>query len=335
MSNNGSSEQGSSFHDLIMRALKVALSVILGAVALIVAYAAYAHYAYNRVTPQDRACVDSTMAVHVNGFDLYFRGVGADKGLPPVILVHGGPGHSSLSFKNSFDFLAQKTRVFYYDQRGSGNSQIKPNRDDYAIEQLVEELESIRRDVVKANKIILVGHSFGSSLVQRYAIKYQANVHKMIIISGIRINNTMDSRFIWTWFGPALYSTAMGFPPGDSKAADEWMRPTPENSSDRLYDKSNAHLLEGTGTISFATWYRISLSLTGYNYESELRQLHIPVLFIYGEADSPYTGKPVADELCNLLPDCQSVAFVHSGHWPFLEEPERFQHVLESFLFPN
>jgi proline iminopeptidase len=330
-----SSQLRSSPHGLIRKVLRFALSFILAAAALFIGYASYAYYAYNRVAPQNRACVDSTMVIHVNGFDLYFRGVGADQGLPPVILVHGGPGHSSLSFKNGFDFLGQKTHVFYYDQRGSGNSQIKPNREDYTIEHLVEELESIRRDVVKANSIILVGHSFGSALVQRYAIKYPANVHKMIIISGIRINNSLDDRFKWTWLGPTLYSTALGFPPGDSKAADEWMRPTPENSSDRLFDKTNAHLLEDTGTISFATWYRISLSLTGYNYESELRQMKIPTLFIYGEADSPYTGKPVADELCKLLPNCRSIAFVHSGHWPFLEEPERFRQVVESFLFPN
>ena len=317
--------------------MKIALRFILPAVFFVaiavILYSAYAYYAYNRVTPRERACVDCIHPVHVNGFDLYYREVGTDQDLPPVILVHGGPGHSSLCFKNSFDFLADQTRVIYYDQRGSGNSQIKPDREEYTIEQLVEELEILRRGVVKADKVFIVGHSFGSALVQRYAIKYPEHVEKMVIVSGIRINNFMDSRFLWTWFGPALYSTAMRFPPADSRTADEWMTHKAEEDSDRLFDKTKTSLLKGAGTISFATWYRVSLSITGYDYKSELSQIRTPTLFIYGAADSPYTGQPVADELYSTLPNCQSIAFTQSGHWPFLEEPERFQQVLKAFLF--
>lgn len=315
--------------------LKLILSVVLVVVIGLFLYSTYAYYVYNRVKPLERACLDCTTPVHVNGFDLYYREVGTDRGLPPVILVHGGPGHSSLSFKKSFDFLAEQTRVIYYDQRGSGNSQIKRDREDYTVEQLVEELEALRRDVVKADRFFAVGHSFGSALVQRYAIKYPEHVAKLVIIGGIRINNSMTSRFVWTWFGPALYSTAIGFPPADSKAADDWMTPTANESSERLFDKTKTSLFEGTGSITFATWYKVSLSLTGYDFRSELEQLQTPTLFMYGAADSPYTGKPIADEICSLLPNCRSIAFNQSGHWPFLEEPERFQHELKVFLFNN
>lgn len=158
-----------------------------------------------------------------------WRGQGASSSCPR----HGGPGHSSLSFKNSFDFLAVQTRVIYYDQRGSGNSQIKHTRDDYTIEHLVEELEVLRRDVIKADKIIIVGHPFGSALVLRYALQYPERVATLVIVGGIRINNGMGNRFVWTWFGPALYSTAMKLPPADAKAADAWMTPTAEGSADR------------------------------------------------------------------------------------------------------
>jgi proline iminopeptidase len=311
------------------------LFALLAILILLAVYAAYANYIYNRVLPQDHALVNCGTPVHVNGYDLYYREVGKDKGLPPVVLIHGGPGHSSLSFKNSFDFLAGQTRVIYYDQRGSGNSQIKPNPTDYTIEQLVEELEALRRDVVKADKIILVGHSFGSAVVQRYAIKYPQHIEKMIIAGGIRINNSMNNRFIWKWLGGALYSTALGFPPADSAAADAWFTKSSEKDNpSRLYDKTKTHLLENTGKSSFAPWREISLSLVGYNYKTELSQLQVPTLFIYGTADIPYTGKPVADELCATLPNCQSAEFTRSGHWTFLEEPEKFQQVLKTFLYP-
>ena len=311
----------------------IVLYIFLAILIVLTFYAATAYHIYNRVLPQSRPCVDCATPAHVNGYDLYYRELGTDKGAPPVILVHGGPGHSSLSFKNGFDFLAEQTRVIFYDQRGSGNSQIKPNPEDYTIEQLVEELEALRRDVVKADKIIIVGHSFGSALVQRYALKYPQHIEKMVIAGGIRINNGMSNRFIWKWFGGLLYSTALGFPPADSKSADAWFTKSSEKDNpQRLFDKTKTDLLKDTGTVSFAPWREISFSLVGYDYKKDLSQLQVPTLFIYGTADSQYTGKPVADELCATLPNCQSVEFTQSGHWAFLEEPEKFQQVVKDFL---
>ncbi len=308
------------------------LYTILTFLAALALYAAYAWYAYNRVRPDERPCLDCPIPVTVNGYNLYYREIGVDKGQPPVILVHGGPGHSSLSFKNGFDFLAADRRVIYYDQRGSGNSQVRPGPADYTIEQLVEELETLRRDVVRAEKIILAGHSFGSALVQRYALKYRQNVAKLVIIGGIRINNGMANRFIWKWLGPALYSLAMKFPPAEPRAADAWFTRLSSGDSARLFDKTRLDLLENTGRLSFAPWREISLSLVGPDYKNELRQLNIPTLFIYGAADSPYTGQPVATELCATLPNCRAVEFTQSGHWPFLEQPEKFQQVVKEFL---
>jgi proline iminopeptidase len=269
----------------------------------------------------------------VNGYDLFYRERGRENDRTPVILAHGGPGHSSLSFKDGMDFLAANRRVIFYDQRGSGNSQIKPARQDYTIEQLVEELETVRRDVVRCERVILLGHSFGSALVQRYALKYPEHVAKMIIVGGIRINNGMGNRLVWERFGGALYATSLGFPPADARAADAWFTHSAEKDNiHRLFDKSKLPLLQDTGLLSFAPWHEISLSLAGPDYREALRQLAIPTLFAFGVADSPFTGKPVADELCQLLPNCQAVAFEQSGHWPFLEQPERFQTVVNAFL---
>jgi pimeloyl-ACP methyl ester carboxylesterase len=53
---------------------------------------------------------------------------------------------------------------------------------------------------------------------------------------------------------------------------------------------------------------------------------------IYGVADASWTGGPTADRICGLIPACTAVAFERSGHWPYLEEPERFQAVVAEFL---
>jgi len=309
------------------------LLLVSGLIALFLLYAAVAYYFYHRVKPSDSPCRDCSNPVIVGGWSLFYRELGTDKGRPPVVLVHGGPGHSSLSFKNGFDFLGEQMRVIFYDQRGSGNSQIQPDPAGYTIEQLVEELEALRREVVKAEKIVVIGHSFGSALSQRYALKYPDHVEKLVLISGVRINNGIRSHFLWKWFGPALYSFGLGFPPADAQTADAWFThgALPDDIK-RLYDPKRVDLLSGMGTLSFAPWREISLSMTGCDYKTGLGQLSIPTLFLYGAADARYTGKAAADEICSILPNCKSVGFDGSGHWPYLEEPEKFQKVLRDFL---
>ena len=53
--------------------LWITLAVVL------VLYGAYANYAYNRVLPQSRPCVDCATPAHINGYDLYYRELGTDK----------------------------------------------------------------------------------------------------------------------------------------------------------------------------------------------------------------------------------------------------------------
>lgn len=84
--------------------------------------------------------------------------------------------------------------------------------------------------------------------------------------------------------------------------------------------------------MRFTTWRELSRSVIGYDYAKELRALPVPALVIYGTADASWTGGPTADRICGLIPGCTAVAFNWSGHWPYLEEPERFQAVLVDFL---
>jgi proline iminopeptidase len=75
-----------------------------------------------------------------------------------------------------------------------------------------------------------------------------------------------------------------------------------------------------------------SQSLRGPDFKEDLRRLPVRTLVIYGAADAAYTGQANAAGLCELLPDCELVGFERSGHWPFLEEPERFALEVRAFL---
>ncbi|MGD0174577.1 MAG: alpha/beta hydrolase [Anaerolineales bacterium] len=315
---------------------RIIVGAFLALLIIAIAFIGFANFAYYSVLPADlpcRNCSGDAKAISVGGFDLYYRETGPASDPVPVVLLHGGPGHSSLSFKQGFDFLARDHRVIYYDQRGSGNSQIKPDPSLYTIDLLVQELESIRRDVLHADKIIVIGHSAGGALAQRYALAYPEHVQLMVLISSIRINNGVGLPLLWDAFSPVLYAVGPGFPPADPGQADAWFsKLNLLTSLPRLADPANRSLIEDSGYISFATWREVSRSLEGPDYSGALRKLPVKTLVAYGAADGAATGKANASAICDLLPDCTLAGFEHSGHWPFLEEPVKFEEVLSSFL---
>jgi proline iminopeptidase len=309
--------------------------VLLMIAAGLVAFVSIANVAYYGSLPADlpcRNCSGEARSVGVNGFDLFYRELGAGQEHAPIVILHGGPGHSSQSLKQSFDVLADQYRVIYYDQRGSGNSQIVPDSRAYTIDALVEELEALRRDVIGADQIVVVGHSAGGALAQRYALKYREHVDQLILVSSIRINNGVAVPIIWDRLLPALFVLG-GWPPTEPQARDQWFTRLNETSSvSRLYDPSAADLLDDAGYLSFATWREVSRSLEGDDFSEQLRQLPVPTLVTYGAADSAYTGEATARDLCELIPECALARFERSGHWPFLEEPARFAQVVRDFL---
>lgn len=318
-------------------AVRVVLGVFLFLLSAVLIFFGVLYYLYYSPLAADlpcRQCSGDAQAVSVNGFDLYYRQVGSNMSNSPIVVVHGGPGMSSQTFKQSLDALSDEYRVIYYDQRGSGNSQIKPDPDNYTMDQLVEELEALRRDVIRADKIILVGHSSGGALVQRYALAYSGHVDKMVLVGSLPANGGVQHTGFWM---DAMLA-------GMNILAGNVPRSTPQEtdlhfqelgyrmSLPRQYNPNDTALLQDVGYTSFATYREISRSLLGGNYEPQLRGLAVKTLLIYGAADGASTGEQGMTRLSEILPNATLVRFDQSGHWPFLEEPERFIEVLRNFL---
>ncbi len=317
--------------------MRIALRVVLFLLIASAVFLSISYHVYYLSPAADlpcRNCTGDARAVHVNGFDLYFYEIGAKTDHPPIVVVHGGPGSSSAMFKNSFDFLADTYRVIYYDQRGSGYSQIKPDPSYYTIDQLVEELETIRRDEIGSDKMVLIGHSAGGALVQRYALRYSERVEKMVLIASIPANGgrKKSGALVEAYFAALdiLGGTKLT---GDPEEINAWFKETSsEGLIQRLYDPGNASLLKDTGYSSYVTFREVWRSTLGGDFDESLRQLTVNTLLIYGAADSFGTGEFGMEAIHHLLPNSRLVRFERSGHWPFLEQPDKFQRELRSFL---
>lgn len=100
----------------------------------------------------------------------------------PVLLVHGGAGAPSLEADDYAKALAKEGYdVYNYQQVGAGlSSRLK--LDEYTVDRHVQDLEAIRKQL-NADKVILIGGSWGGTLTANYMAAYPNNVEKAVFRS--------------------------------------------------------------------------------------------------------------------------------------------------------
>jgi proline iminopeptidase len=118
----------------------------------------------------------------------------------PLIFLHGVPGAFAVNLKIANDFYKQFTNlgydVYLYDQSGSGSSTRLDDIADYSYKYLVAELEKIR-ELIKSEKLVIVGESWGGGLGSSYNAYYPERVEKIIFINPVEIETPKigDSKF--------------------------------------------------------------------------------------------------------------------------------------------
>jgi 3-oxoadipate enol-lactonase len=113
----------------------------------------------------------------INGLDIHYEVEGQG---PPIVFIHG-LGATSNVWHAQRTILSKYYRVIVYDRSGSGRSQRA--RDGYSIEAWADELASLL-DHLAAPSAVVVGHSLGSMVAQRFAGKYGARTQALVLAGG-------------------------------------------------------------------------------------------------------------------------------------------------------
>jgi len=88
----------------------------------------------------------------------------------PIIFLHGGPGGGCGEKQRRF-FDPKYYRIILFDQRGCGKSKPLGETKENTTEDLISDIETIRKHL-NIEKWILFGGSWGSSLALAYGVKY-------------------------------------------------------------------------------------------------------------------------------------------------------------------
>ncbi len=286
--------------------------------------------------------------VVLNGVRFWYRVAGhARKNVAPLVFLHGGPGYNSYSFSVlEGPRLERSLQMVYFDQRGAGRSE-RPWTGHYQLDTLVEDVEALRR-ALGVPQIALMGHSFGGMLALEYAARYPTKVSRVVLVSAFsdavsscRVHRERVASLHLAEYARLMRDTAWLRAPGRSDCDyeqravpaaeqqqfnDSGMFPDP--SKQRLQDSVDAASgLRNTGEMSRALFRAGLLSMRF----SKHGRVTMPVLVVAGENDYA-VGVPSQRSLAALLPSARLAEYPHAGHFPYLDEPERFARDVISFL---
>ena len=98
-----------------------------------------------------------------------------------VIVLHGGPGASHDYLLPQYDLLASRRTLFYYDQRGGGQSPV-PRDVPVGWRHQVADLDALRVHL-GCSQLTLCGYSWGGLLATLYFLEHPDRVERLALVS--------------------------------------------------------------------------------------------------------------------------------------------------------
>ena len=282
----------------------------------------------------------------VDTLALWYRVAGRPQpGTAPLVFLHGGPGQGSEHYERfAGRHIEPLLQIVYFDQRASGRSG-RGAPDLYTLDKLVDDIDSLRA-ALGVERISLVGHSFGGMLALEYAARHPERVASLVFAAGLwdaplqvglRCDHT-NTAF------RAVAVRVLGDSAADAARAARdcsWMRrlPAPERDSlqtatmfrdPRVAERLDS-LEKATGRANPRHLGRALGPMLGTYRFTRFDRVTMPVLVIAGRHDGGATPEGLR-QLAAQLPDARFVEYEASGHFVYLDEPERFARDVAAFV---
>lgn len=269
-----------------------------------------------------------------DGTTLYYDVVG--KG-DPVLLLSGGPGFSPDYLRPIAEKLKDEHQFVLLHQRGTGKSVLQTyDANTISLKNLVADIEALRQEL-KVEKLVIAGHSFGGILSMMYAREHPGRVAALALIDSggptlkmvMKFNANLESRFseedralIAKWSDPERRK---------ENHRHAVLEVTKAKAAAYFADRSKAHLLtDPMDESSFhdGMFWAVVPQMMALDLRAGLEKVKAPVLVLHGKQDPLET----ADEVHETFPGSKLEWIENAGHFPWLEQPDRFFAVLGVFL---
>ena len=278
----------------------------------------------------------------------------------PVIFAGGGPGEEDVTETSQTRFFGQLSRlgydVYFYDQLGSGLSERLRNPAGYTVARQVADLEAIRQRI-GARQVILLGSSWGATLVANYMAAHPSDVAKAVFTSPA----PMDYAQWPAGFGsvtsrlpPAQRQRASSLLPGNLRFAAWYalglINPAaahqfvPDHEADAFFntflqvtepgtvcDPARLPRQPQTGNGLYDNIFTTrDAQHTSTDTRAALAADHTPALILTGGCN--YIKWAATWQYRTTLPNSTLVCLPGAGHVIYLDQPRPYLAAIESFL---
>lgn len=278
--------------------------------------------------------------IDVHGGKVWYQHFNKDSDETPLIILHGGPGSSSYSLQG-LKALSDNRPVILYDQLGCGRSDRPTDASYWKIERFVQELADIR-EALNLKEVHILGHSWGTTLGAAYYLTKPSGV-KSVIFSSSCLSAPLwerdQQRNLKKLPGEIqeIIKTNEANGTTNSREYKEATKVFNQHFVCRL-DPFPEFLQEGdhlkNPEVYNMMWGPSEFTVTGnlksFDCTSNLNEITCPVLYTCGRYDE---ATPETTEYYrSLTPNAGIHVFEKSAHMPYVEEPEEYLQVVDSFL---
>jgi pimeloyl-ACP methyl ester carboxylesterase len=284
------------------------------------------------MAPRIKRSDEGVRRTTLHGHDVAYRQAGSG---PVVVLVHGITS-SSATWERVMPHLAERFTVIAPDLAGHGES-AKP-RGDYSLGAHASGL----RDLLLAlghERATFVGHSLGGGIVMQFSYQFPERCERLVLVDSGGLGRDVN----WLLRAATLPGSELVLPLlAATRLLDAGARvggllsrlglglPTDLEEIAR----GHSTLSDSAARAAFVHTLRSVVEPGGQRVDASNRLYlaeHLPFLLIWGERDSiiPVSHGHATHE---RMPNSRLEVFPHSGHFPQLDEPERFLDVLIEFI---
>lgn len=259
----------------------------------------------------------------------------------PIVMVHGNPTWS-FYFRNLIKAMRHHYRVIAPDHIGMGLSD-KPEdtRYSYILENRVENLATLLRDLNIDHNITLIGHDWGGVIATSFAVRHHQKIARLILMNTAAFLKPAHKTF--------PYAIALAKLPVISAPLVRGL-----NVFGRVANrvcvkqtKLQAHVAEGY-LHPYDSWHnRIAIhrfiqdipihpNAPSYDYlkvtETNLYKLkHIPIQLLWGMRDFVFDA-PFLETFLEYFPDADVHRYENAGHYVLEDEIDDIISSVSAFL---
>lgn len=233
---------------------------------------------------------------------LYWEECGNPEGRP-VVFLHGGPGGGVAPDHRRF-FDPKTYRIILFDQRGSGQSIPCAELRENTTWDLVKDTETIR-EMLKIDKWVVFGGSWGSTLALAYAITHPERV-KALVLRGIFLCRPSEIKWFYQEGASQIFPDVW----------DEYLKPIPENERHDLVSAYYKRLTHEDPEV------RLQAAKAWSKWEAATSRLIVDPKAI-DEFDDPEYALSFARIECHYF---TNNAFFKTNNW-LLENIDKIRHI--------